>query len=155
MGIISQAMGCIFIKRAASADVKDNVVIQIAERQAIIEERGEFPPICIFPEGGTSNGTCILPFKRGAFASGRAVKPIVMKVRYGTMTPCYDIVPFIALAIMNFCLVDYFYEIIELPTFVPNDYLYQNHQDKLGPSTRNTEVNFMPVKANTVEDGGP
>jgi hypothetical protein len=30
----------------------------------------------IFPEGGTTNGTCLIPFKRGAFQSLRAIRPV-------------------------------------------------------------------------------
>ena len=124
-------MGCIFISRGATQDVRNDVVGQITERQKVIEEFGEYPPIVIFPEGGTSNGACILPFKRGAFAASRPVKPIVMKVKYGIMSPCYDVVPFVPLVLMNFCLLDNHFDVMELPTFVPNEYLYRTHGDKV------------------------
>lgn len=38
-------------------------------------------PLLLFPEGMTSNGTHILPFKSGAFLAGVPVKPVVL--RYG------------------------------------------------------------------------
>ena len=57
----------IFISREASHDVLNQVVQQINDRQTEIEEHGEYPRFLIFPEGGTSNGTHLLPFKRGAF----------------------------------------------------------------------------------------
>lgn len=132
-GLISQAMGCIFIKRDAGVGVKNDVIGQISERQRLTEEFGEFPPLVIFPEGGTSNGTCILPFKRGAFSALRAVTPIVMKTSYMVMSPCYDVCPFVPLCIMNYCLLDVHFDILELPPFLPNEYLYRNHADKITP----------------------
>lgn len=32
----------------------------------------------IFPEGGTTNGTGIIKFKRGAFESENTVKPVIL-----------------------------------------------------------------------------
>jgi len=124
-------MGCIFIQRSAGVNVRNDVISQINERQRLIEEFGEFPPLVIFPEGGTSNGKCILPFKKGAFAAERAVTPVVLRTRYGIMSPCYDVCPFVPLVLMNFCLFDVHFDVLELPTFVPNEYLFQNHQDKI------------------------
>lgn len=135
MGIVGQAMGCVFIPRGASQEIRDGIVLQIGERQRQVEENGEYPPFVIFPEGGTSNGTCLLPFKRGAFSSGRAVRPVVMKVTYSAMTPCYDITPFVPLVFMNLCQLYAHFEILEMPPFMPNDFLYQNHADKVGLST--------------------
>ena len=61
---------------------------------------GEYPPICVFPEGGTSNGQYLLSFKRGAFASLKAVKPIVLKYSWGSVSPAWDVMPFLPLVIM-------------------------------------------------------
>jgi hypothetical protein len=36
-------------------------------------------PFLIFPEGTTSNGTCLLKFRKGAFYSEKKVRPIFMK----------------------------------------------------------------------------
>lgn len=35
-------------------------------------------PLLVFPEGKTSNGEKLLPFKRGAFAAGLPVRPVIM-----------------------------------------------------------------------------
>lgn len=131
MGIMSQAIGCMYIQRGATQEIRDEIVEQIGQRQKIIEEFGEYPPVVIFPEGGTSNGSCILSFKRGAFASSKAVTPVIVKYNYGLMSPAYDVAPYLALAIMTMMVVDIQFEVIQLPTFVPNDYLYQTHGDKV------------------------
>lgn len=71
-----------------------------------------------------------MQFKRGAFASLRAIKPVVMKYSYGTVSCAWDIIPFLPLMIMEFCLFDFKCEVIELPTFIPNDYLFEQHSNK-------------------------
>jgi lysophosphatidylcholine acyltransferase / lyso-PAF acetyltransferase len=95
-----------------------------------VETFGKCAPITVFPEGGTSNGKYLLPFKRGAFAALRSVKPVVLKYSYGTLSPAWDVIPFWPLIIMQLSLFDFSCEVIELPTFTPNDYLFTNHADK-------------------------
>lgn len=126
-GLVFQALNIIFISREASHEVLNQVVAQIDERQKQIEEEGIYPPLAIFPEGTTSNGTHILPFKRGAFMSLRAVRPVVMKFKFGTISQAYDILPFLPLVLMNLCLCNFKIEVIELPPFLPNDYLFEHH----------------------------
>jgi len=105
-------------------------VEQIGERQQEIEHLGNFPPICIFPEGGTSNGHYLMHFKRGAFASNRASKPVVLKYIWSTLSPAWEVIPFMPLAIMQFSLFYVKCEVIELPIFIPNDYLFETHANK-------------------------
>jgi 1-acyl-sn-glycerol-3-phosphate acyltransferase len=76
------------------------VIAQINERQVAIEQEGKYPPIIVFPEGGTTNGTRILPFKKGAFAPLRPVRPIFLNYKYSTVSPSYDVMPFIPLYIL-------------------------------------------------------
>lgn len=91
---------------------------------------GEYPPICIFPEGGTSNGKYLLAFKRGAFSSLRTVKPVVIKYEYGVMSPAFDVIPFFSLIIMQLSVFNIKAVVYELPAFVPNQYLFNTHKDK-------------------------
>ena len=58
--------------------------------------------------------------------------PIVIRYTYGVMSVAYDVVPFFPLSLMNLCLLcDVKCEILVLPTFVPNEYLYNTHADKV------------------------
>ena len=66
-------MQAFFIDRTSG----DVAVQQIIEKQTAIEEDTRNSPILVFPEGTQSNGKQLLPFKRGAFESLRAVIPII------------------------------------------------------------------------------
>lgn len=104
----------------------------------MIEETGEYPPVVIFPEGGTSNGRYLLQFKRGAFSGNVALKPCVLRFTYGTLSPSYDVTPFFPLVIMTLCLnCDIKVNLLELPLFVPNEYMYRSHADKVVAGSHN------------------
>lgn len=81
----------------------------------------------IYPEGGTTNGKCLIEFKKGAFAGLNSVQPIGLK--YHTLyTPmangCMPYLNHILLCIFNPWATC---EVIELPVFRPNDYFFENH----------------------------
>lgn len=42
-------------------------------------------PLLLFPEGTTTNGRFLLPFKTGAFLAGLPLQPVV--IRYGEVRP--------------------------------------------------------------------
>ena len=65
--------GCLYVKRD-SKDSKNDTCSKIMERQTLIEE-GMYPPLIFYAEGGTSNGTQLLQFKKGGFFSLKAVQP--------------------------------------------------------------------------------
>jgi hypothetical protein len=80
-----------------------------------------------------------------------------MKVSYQMMSPCYDILPIVPLVLLNLCQLYVFYDIIELPIFVPNDYLYSNHGDKVPVAgSGNTDAPLAslhsPGRGSVVED---
>lgn len=68
-----------------------------------------------------------------------------MKIGYQLMSPCYDIVPMGPLFILNLCQLYVFFDIMELPVFVPNDYLYRTHIDKVTITSTNTEAPLVSL----------
>lgn len=98
-GDICEYMGCLFITREGSEEKRLNNINKIEERQLLIEKEGLFRPLVVFAEGGTTNGTSIIPFKKGAFVSELSVKPMVVSYNYWTLNPAYDSVDFLPLAI--------------------------------------------------------
>ena len=85
----------------------------------------------VCPEGATTNGQCLIRFKRGAFYSLRPVKPYFSK--YWTLTnvkPVHgDTIGLVAyfniILLTGFTVVTY----NEMPDFKPNDYFWQHHWD--------------------------
>lgn len=65
IGFIAHMSGCLFVDRASSDDKKK--MFELIRQRQIECEEGKFPPLVIYAEGGTSNGTEILQFKKGAF----------------------------------------------------------------------------------------
>ena len=78
----------------------------------------------IFPEGTTTNNKCLLPFKQGAFYGLSPVKPIVLKVTSKYISPTYDCVGFLELALLLCFQLTVDLTVIELPVFTPNDFLW-------------------------------
>jgi 1-acyl-sn-glycerol-3-phosphate acyltransferase len=53
----------------------------------------------MFPEGGTTNGSSLLKFKKGAFLAECSVKPIVLNYSLeSTVSPAYDVIELFPLA---------------------------------------------------------
>ena len=78
----------------------------------------------------------------------RAVKPIFVRYTYGTMSQSYDIVPYVPLCFMNLMLFDFCFEVVELPSFMPNEYLLRNHADKV----KNPEGALPEIKIETAAE---
>jgi len=49
---------------------------------------------------------------------------------HSAVSPAFDCVPMGPLVILNLCWCCYWVEVIDLPVFQPNDYLFKNHADK-------------------------
>ena len=57
------------------------VSAQVKERMIQTQQQPELElrPMLLFPEGTTSNGQMLLPFKTGAFLAGVPVLPVIIK----------------------------------------------------------------------------
>ena len=86
----------IFVNRAGTEEEKNKIVESIMIRQREIEDEGKnYSPICIFPEGTTTNGDHLIGFKRGAFQAMRTVQPCFVKTDYFHIKPTWEN-PFLA-----------------------------------------------------------
>ena len=56
-----------------------------------IEEKGVYKTPIIFAEGGTSNGTKISPFKKGAFLPLTTIEPMTISYE-GPISPAVEII---------------------------------------------------------------
>lgn len=66
-GTFLKVMDALFMPRSNNAEEKEKALLTIKTRQEEIEEKGNYSPFLIFPEGSTTNGTALMSFKRGAF----------------------------------------------------------------------------------------
>jgi lysophosphatidylcholine acyltransferase / lyso-PAF acetyltransferase len=69
---VANSIQSLYLKRGDSKENRAKSIQAIQQRQ-IDAEQGKFPPLLIFPEGATTNGSCLLQFKKGAFLSLRSV----------------------------------------------------------------------------------
>ena len=96
-------------------------------RQKLCESDTRYDPLCIFPEGGTTNGEYLINFKRGAFVGGTSIWPKIHKwsSRFQSVTTgVVDGLPHYLIggaSLWNSCTK------IELPVFRPNEYFYEHH----------------------------
>lgn len=90
-------------------------------------EQGLYPPLIIYPEGGTTNGTHLVKFKKGAFFSLRAVSPVV--IMYESPFFSYEncVYNFFAQSILCACLGKVSTTTLQLPNFEPNEYFFKHH----------------------------
>jgi lysophosphatidylcholine acyltransferase/lyso-PAF acetyltransferase len=87
--------------------------------------------LVIYPEGTTTNGTCILPFKKGAFMAETTYKPVVLKYSdRNSFSTSYDCIRLDSLIFMNLSWCFMRATVLDLPEFQPNEYLFKKHADK-------------------------
>ena len=86
----------------------------------------------IYPEGTQSNGKYLASFKKGAFAGLKAVKPIVINYESEAwFNTAWDCLGFLDHVLLSFSAPHFAKAtVIDMPTFIPNDYLFETHKDK-------------------------
>lgn len=87
------------------------------------------PRLIIFPEGATTNHTHLLSFKPGPFKGLYPVTPVCLEYYSPWFHPSHDVMPVFFQAMMLLAQPANFMKMKYLPTFVPNDYLWENHKD--------------------------
>ncbi|KAK9830905.1 hypothetical protein WJX81_003248 [Elliptochloris bilobata] len=126
LGVFSQYLKCVYVinedyqrrgvrQSGASAQVRERV----EEVAAGMRRRG-IGPLVIFPEGTTTNGRYLLPFRTGAFLAGAPVRPVMLRYGPGRVSPAWESIPplwhlFLMLAHPLHSVTAY-----ELPVYVPN-----------------------------------
>lgn len=87
-------MRSIYVNRDSTQD-RSKTLARIQERQQEFENRTTNPVpgncLVLFPEGTTSSGRTVLPFKRGAFSSLRRVTPVVLHYVSSFVHPSFEI----------------------------------------------------------------
>jgi lysophosphatidylcholine acyltransferase/lyso-PAF acetyltransferase len=75
---VSNSIQSVYVKRGDTKEKRAEIIKVILQRQ-LDAEKGLFPKLLIFPEGATTNGSCLIQFKKGAFLSLRSVQPLFIE----------------------------------------------------------------------------
>nr|AYE66857.1 LPEAT [Lobosphaera incisa] len=121
VGLISQNMGCIYVEREHKTATTQGVSTLVKERMlhAGSPEAAGMRPMLLFPEGTTSNGKYLLPFKTGAFLAGRPVQPVVLKYGQGRVSMAWDSIDAKRHIFLALCAPYHTVTVYELPVYVP------------------------------------
>jgi hypothetical protein len=68
-----------------------------------------------------------LQLKKGAFFAEKTVRPLYMKYHQGTVSPSFEIMEFLPLAILHLSWTCFQCDVTVLPDFQPNEYLFERH----------------------------
>ena len=92
----------------------------------------------VFAEGGITNNTGIIKFKKGPFYAERTIEPVFMKFDPNAFSPAYNM-PVIPLILMQLSRGFIMIDINKMPPFQPNEYLFETHKNSEGHEDRENE----------------
>ena len=115
------------------------------------ETSTQFDPLCIFCEGGTTNGSSIIQFKRGAFMSCRSIWPKIHKWHSYFQSPCTGVVDGLPQYLIGAACPFNTVTRVEMPVFRPNEFFWKNHQ-KEGEENWQTYMRVLRQLMSEVSD---
>ena len=129
VGTISKGLNCLFVKRESKED-REKIFIELEKRQRDFYEGKILSPLCLFPEGTTTNGRYILRFKRGAFYNLLPIKPQIILLDNNLD---YSVAIGVGSAMMNYfrslCYFGCQINLCELPVIKPTEYMFEKYAD--------------------------
>ena len=129
VGTIATGINCLFVKRESEED-RARIFTELEKRQRDFYEGRILTPLCIFPEGTTTNGKYILKFKKGAFYNLLPIKPQLILLDDNLN---YSVAIGVGVATFNyFRSLSYFgckVNLCELPVIKPTEYMWKNYSD--------------------------
>lgn len=114
---LADSIDSIYIPRGGTEQNKAKALAAIRDRQELIEETGKYAPFLIFAEGGTSNGSSVVKFKKGGFFAEKTVRPIFLKYSSNTLSPAFDTMELLPLLVFHLSLYCFKCEVTVLPDF--------------------------------------
>ncbi|XP_068645703.1 lysophospholipid acyltransferase LPEAT1-like isoform X1 [Aristolochia californica] len=121
VGLISKCLGCVFVQRESRTSDFKGVSGVVTERVQAAHESKNAPMMMLFPEGTTTNGEYLLPFKTGAFLSKAPVLPVLLKYPYKRFSPAWDTISGVRHVVFLLCQFVNHMEVIHLPVYFPSD----------------------------------
>ena len=125
IGFLASCCGCIFVDRA-SKDNRGQSLEKLVEKQKKLYNGEDFVNVCLFAEGTTSNDLSLLTFKKGGFYANLPIKPMVIKFdAVNSFSIAMDVIDLLYSVLLDMCIPYKVVELYYLPSFQPNDYLYE------------------------------
>ncbi|KAJ3687000.1 hypothetical protein LUZ61_016164 [Rhynchospora tenuis] len=128
VGLISKCLGCIFVQRETRTSELLGVSGLVTQRIEEARLNRHCPVVMIFPEGTTTNGEYLLPFKTGAFLGGAPVLPIIIKYPYQRLSLAWESISGVPHAILVLCQWINYLDVIKLPMYYPSEEEKKNPQ---------------------------
>jgi 1-acyl-sn-glycerol-3-phosphate acyltransferase len=117
IGTLCDVIDSIYIPRGGSPEKRAQALAAIRDRQELIEQTGQYAPFLIFAEGGTTNGSCVLSLKKGAFFAEKTIRPMYLSYRASTIHPAFDVMEFLPLTILQMSWTCYKCDVTVMPDF--------------------------------------
>ncbi|XP_057843569.1 lysophospholipid acyltransferase LPEAT1 isoform X1 [Cryptomeria japonica] len=137
VGLISKCLGCVYVQRESKASDFKGVSGVVTERLQAANHDKLSPMMMLFPEGTTTNGDFLLPFKTGAFLAKTPVLPVILRYRYQRFSPAWDTISGVRHVLLLLCQFVNYLEVTRLPVYCPSEKekadpkLYANNVRKL------------------------
>ncbi|XP_047095360.1 lysophospholipid acyltransferase LPEAT1-like [Lolium rigidum] len=145
VGLISKCMGCIFVQRESKASDFKGVSGAVTERIQRAHRQKDSPMMLLFPEGTTTNGDYLLPFKTGAFLAKAPVRPVILRYPYKRFSPAWDSMDGARHILLLLCQFANYLEVVHLPVYYPSE------QEKDDPKLYASNVRkLMAVEGNLI-----
>ncbi|KAK1427346.1 hypothetical protein QVD17_16029 [Tagetes erecta] len=120
VGLISKCLGCVYVQRESKSSDTKGVSAVVNERIQTAHRDKSAPMMMLFPEGTTTNGDYILPFKTGAFLAKAPVLPVILKYPYERFSPAWDSISGVRHVILLLCQFVNYMTVIRLPVYYPS-----------------------------------
>ncbi|KAI7729347.1 hypothetical protein M8C21_004801 [Ambrosia artemisiifolia] len=120
VGLISKCLGCVYVQRESKSSSTKGVSAVVNERIQEAHKNKSAPMMMLFPEGTTTNGDYILPFKTGAFLAKAPVLPVILKYPYERFSPAWDSISGARHVILLLCQFVNYMTVTKLPVYYPS-----------------------------------
>ncbi|KAK9073318.1 hypothetical protein SSX86_007642 [Deinandra increscens subsp. villosa] len=120
VGLISKCLGCVYVQRESKSSNTKGVSAVVNERIQEAHRDKSAPMMMLFPEGTTTNGDYILPFKTGAFLAKSPVLPVILKYPYERFSPAWDSISGVRHVILLLCQFVNNMTVTRLPIYYPS-----------------------------------
>ncbi|XWS25729.1 hypothetical protein CRYUN_Cryun27aG0092600 [Craigia yunnanensis] len=143
VGLISKCLGCVYVQRESKSSDSKGVAGVVTDRVREAHQNKSAPMMMLFPEGTTTNGDFLLPFKTGAFLARAPVVPVILRYPYQRFSPAWDSISAVRHVVFLLCQLVNHMEVTRFPVYYPSQQekddpkLYANNVRRLMASEGN------------------